>query len=147
MVKKTLLTIVIALGLLLAPGSLAVAQPSADTQDQTAAASTSIRGKWRGQLRSPDFPTEGLKATVVIRRQDDGRLVGRGWRSDGDCAVTLTNARRRSGWTYFRQTVTSGSCTPRVSTVRMQRRGERLLVRWVDTVHDTSAYMYARRVS
>lgn len=150
MVKKSFVTIILALGLL-APGTFAAAESAPDTQsaraaDQAALASTSIRGKWRGPLRSADFPTEGLRATVVIWRKD-GRLAGRGWRSDGDCAVKLTNAKRSSGWTYFRQTVTSGGCTPRVSTVRMQRRGERLLVRWFDQTTGNRAYMYGRRVS
>lgn len=143
MLKKSLLTIVLALALL-SPGSLAVAQPS-ETQDQTAAASTSVRGKWRGTLRHADGTPSEYRATVVVWRKD-GRLVGRGWRSDGDCAARLTFRAWRSGWAHFRQTVTAGSCTPRIGQVKMQRRGERLLVRWsADT--GARASMLARRIS
>jgi len=145
MVKKALLSIVIALGLL-APGSLATAQSSPTAQGQGATSATSIVGKWRGPLRAGDGTLTGLRVTAVIWRQD-GVLVGRGWRSDGDCAGKLTFRAWQDGWAKFRQTITSGSCTPKFSPVRIQRRGERLLVRWYDPNTGNRAYMYAWRIS
>jgi len=144
MVKKVLVSIVLTLGLL-APTALASAQPTAEEQAQ-AASSTSIRGKWRGPVKHADGSSAGIRITVVIWKKD-GRLVGREWRNDGACSARLVFKSWRNGWAHFSQVITSGECTPRTIPMRMQRRGERLLVRWYVPTTEERAYMYARRVS
>ena len=143
MVKKILVSIVLALGLL-APLSAASAQVN---QDEQAASSTSITGKWRGPVKHADGTSAGIRITVVVWRNDAGRLVGREWRNDGECTARLAFRGWSGGWAHWRQIITSGPFTPRDIPMKMQRRDARLLVRWFVPTTGASAYMNAWRVS
>jgi len=137
MVKKTLVGLIIA---------LALVAPIAGAPTAHASSATSVTGKWRGPVKLADGSSAGIRITVRIWLED-GVLKGREWRDDGRCTGRLAFKGWRDGWATFRQTITSGDCTPKYAPVKMQRRGERLFVRWFNPETGDSAYMLAWRIS
>jgi hypothetical protein len=148
MVKTILVSIVATLGLAtpsaVSPAS-ATPTPLDQVEQRAATGRNSILGTWRGPVILGDGTTAGIRITVKFVRRD-GVLRGRAWRSDGRCTGKFTFKRRADGWYRFRQTITSGECTPKHSPVKARRKGARLKVVWYNPETDERAHILGRRI-